>query len=131
MEQHNNNNMNPDINPTGVPEQPTPEQAPEQVVPPMQAQEPAPAPKSGKKGPVAGIVIIIILLIFGGLYFWGASLNNQAQLDENTIFDSSENEDIAPASDEPVQIESDLDAFDTADFEAQLDADLKAMEAEL
>ena len=26
-------------------------------------------------GPVIGIIIIVILLIFGALYFWGAQLN--------------------------------------------------------
>jgi hypothetical protein len=33
-------------------------------------------PKSGA-GPTVGIVIIIILFIIGGLYFWGARLNQQ------------------------------------------------------
>lgn len=32
--------------------------------------------KSGS-GPIVGIVIILLLLIFGGLYFWGAALNGR------------------------------------------------------
>ncbi|OGG73803.1 hypothetical protein A3A40_00775 [Candidatus Kaiserbacteria bacterium RIFCSPLOWO2_01_FULL_54_20] len=30
-------------------------------------------------GPVVGIVIILLLLIFGGLYFWGASMNRKTE----------------------------------------------------
>lgn len=33
--------------------------------------------KSGGNGPVVGIVIVVLLLIFGGLYFWGAVLNDR------------------------------------------------------
>ena len=127
--------MAPNMNP-GTPDLQKPAQV-QQEVPstmspqtPNQNQEAAPAPKSGGKGPMVGIVVIIILLIFGGLYFWGASLNS-AQLNEDTIFDEAANNDIAAPSDEPAQIESDLDAFNTDDFEAQLDADLEALEAEL
>jgi hypothetical protein len=36
-----------------------------------------PGHKSGAGGTV-GIIIIVLLLIFGALYFWGAHLNNQA-----------------------------------------------------
>lgn len=28
-------------------------------------------------GPIVGVVIIVALMIFGGLYFWGAYLNNR------------------------------------------------------
>ena len=34
--------------------------------------------KSGV-GPTVGIIIILVLLIVGGLYFWGAHLNRQAE----------------------------------------------------
>ena len=30
-------------------------------------------------GPVVGIVIILLLVIFGGLYFWGASMNKKTE----------------------------------------------------
>lgn len=33
-------------------------------------------PSSGA-GPIIGVVVIVCLLIFGGLYFWGAALNAQ------------------------------------------------------
>ena len=35
-----------------------------------------PAQKSSV-GPIAGIIIIIVLLVVGALYFWGAHLNAQ------------------------------------------------------
>ncbi len=38
---------------------------------------PAPAHQSPGAGPVVGAIIIIILMIFGGFYFWGAYLNHQ------------------------------------------------------
>lgn len=31
--------------------------------------------EKAKAGPVVGIVIVVVLMIFGGLYFWGAQLN--------------------------------------------------------
>jgi hypothetical protein len=37
----------------------------------------APQKKRGGMGATVGIVIIVILLIFGGLYFWGARLNQE------------------------------------------------------
>jgi hypothetical protein len=37
-----------------------------------------PQKKKGGMGATVGIVIIAILLIFGGLYFWGARLNQEA-----------------------------------------------------
>ena len=108
-----------------------PGQEPQQEVPTKEVQQEAPTPKSGKVGPLVGIVIVVVLLIFGGLYLWGAQLNEQARFDENSLFDTSLNDDIASPSDEPAQIERDLDTFDTTDFEAQIEADLDALEAEL
>ncbi len=41
------------------------------------SQMPPPeTPRSGV-GPIAGAIIVIILLVAGGLYFWGAKLNQQ------------------------------------------------------
>ncbi|MBI4087807.1 hypothetical protein HY418_00265 [Candidatus Kaiserbacteria bacterium] len=41
--------------------------------------------QSGKKpssGPMVGIVIIVLLMIVGALYFWGARLNQQNAEDQ-------------------------------------------------
>ncbi len=50
-------------------------QAPYQPMPPQ-----APAPHDKKPaGPIVGVIIIVLLLIFGALYFWGAHLNKQSE----------------------------------------------------
>ena len=36
------------------------------------------APKKASVGPTVGIVIILVLLILGAFYFWGARLNQTA-----------------------------------------------------
>lgn len=114
------------------------EQEPQQQPPVMQQEAPvSPEPeKSGGMGPLIGIVIIIIVLIFGGLYFWGAQLNSQLESsdDDTAILEDiapTDDNTIAPPSDEPEQLESDLEEFDTDDFEAELEAELNALEAEL
>lgn len=33
----------------------------------------------GTAGPIAGIIIVVILMILGGLYFWGAQLNQEEE----------------------------------------------------
>ncbi len=33
-------------------------------------------------GPIIGIAIIVIIIIFGGLYYWGAQINTQEIKDE-------------------------------------------------
>lgn len=105
---------------------------------PSEHQEPAhiqqepvhEAPKQGGgMGPMIGVAIVILILIVGGLYFWGAQLNEEA----------NELDDVAPLeietstgdSTDPSEIEEDLNDFDVDAFEAQLDADLDALEAEL
>ena len=47
------------------------------VTPPqIQHEVPAPAPqKKGGVGATVGIIIIVVLMLIGGLYFWGARLN--------------------------------------------------------
>lgn len=37
-------------------------------------------------GPIVGIVIIVVLLAIGALYFWGAHLNTQANRYNNLPF---------------------------------------------
>ena len=130
MEENNNNATQNSTSPmhsnqVGSEQQPA---SPPNATPP---QAPAPTPEPSDKGPITGIVVIVILLIFAGIYFWGTTLNKQAQLDENTIYDTSVNDDIANQNDEPAILESELDAFDVAGFDAQLDADLEAIEGAL
>lgn len=94
----------------------------------------APAPSAPNKdgvGPIVGVAIILVLLIFGGLYVWGTTLNNKSiemNAEESSML--APIDDIAAPSDEPAAIENTLDDFDSAVFEAQLDADMKAIEAQ-
>jgi hypothetical protein len=38
-----------------------------------------PPAHTSSAGPIIGIVIIVVLMIFGALYFWGAQLNQEPQ----------------------------------------------------
>ena len=111
------------------------EDAPQSTPPQQQTPPPAPAPEPQKEkggmGPLIGIVIIILLLILGGLYFWGAHLDKELNDADTELFmEDTGNDDIASDSDEPDAIENDLDEFNSAEFEAQLEADLEALEGE-
>ena len=105
--------------------------APEEM---QRAPEPAQdAPKhGGAMGPMIGIVVVIVVLLIGGLYLWGAQLNKEAlefSADEERApldLESATNE-----STDPADIEADLDNFNVDTFDADIDADLNALEAEL
>jgi len=79
-------------------------------------------------GPLIGTGIVVVLLIFGGLYVWGTTMHSESAESADAVYDEV---DITTQQDEPDAIESSLDAFDTASFEAELEAQLQAIEAEL
>lgn len=59
-----------------VPPQQQPQRPMQDVRPPQQSAPIQSAPKKkGGSGAIVGIVIIVALMIFAGLYFWGAYLN--------------------------------------------------------
>ena len=80
-------------------------------------------------GPIIGIIIIVIILIFGGLYFWGQQLNEEVSIE--SLAPSADETigtlEMQSTSDEISDIESDLDLTDLED----LDADLDSIEDEL
>lgn len=85
-------------------------------------------------GPVVGIVIIVILLILGGFYFWGAQLTDTEKEVKITAEEIINQEDTAlenlqsqSNSDEIDAIEADLN---TTDLE-NLDSELNAIDLEL
>lgn len=85
-------------------------------------------------GPAIGTIIIVIILIIGGLYLWGAKLSKESALEEksaeeilNTPDTQLESLEIKQSSDEIRAIEEDLNATDLNN----LDAELKNIEAEL
>ena len=79
--------------------------------------------KGASNGAILGVVIITLVLLLGGIYFWVTQQNGVA----NTY--SASNADLVTKSDEPAAIESDLNTFDSATLETQIDADMKAVES--
>ena len=83
-------------------------------------QVPMQAPKKSA-GPLVGIVIIIIVLILGALYFYGSKLNQQPT--QSTTESPSE----LATSDETADIAKDL----TASTINGVDSELKIIEQEI
>ena len=97
-----------------------------------------PPPESPKHsfGPAAGIIIIIAILIIGALYFWGQRLSNQSNLpsSENPSLENVSSSDEVDVIEEDLNAEplgeEDLGEEDLNALEAELDAEIEAMEAE-
>jgi hypothetical protein len=100
---------------------------------PPQPQE----PQKSSIGPLAGAVIVILLLVAGGLYFWGAQLNKQEealpfipsndtmlQEDASVTSDTRAGLPEQSASDDISAIEADANAINLTEFEAQNTAEL-------
>lgn len=66
-------------------------------------------------GSIVGIIIIVIVLILGGFYFWGQKIDKEATIDEET-----------PVG-EVVDLEQDLNNLNTGD----IDAEMENIDAEL
>jgi len=116
----------PPSNPT-----PSPILSGNQMPPPM------PEPHKSSIGPIAGAVIVILLLIAGGLYFWGAQLNKQQEplpyipsddtvQEQNTNMTGDTGAGLPPqsSSDDVSAIEADMNAMDMTQFESQNSAEM-------
>lgn len=98
----------------------------------------SPEPRKSNVGPIAGTIIVILLLVAGGLYYWGAKLNQDIQ--NNTIpfipdsaatpqeaIPAGESDDVfmpQSSSDDVSSIESDFNAMNMNEFDAQNEAEL-------
>jgi len=97
----------------------------------------SPAPKKPWLAITLGIAIVVLVLILGGLYLWGAVLSNKATDSEDSAMMEEENameeEEVGPQestpSDDIEAIEADLEA-DFGDIDAELDAIDAELEAE-
>ncbi|KKT74896.1 MAG: hypothetical protein UX21_C0048G0004 [Microgenomates group bacterium GW2011_GWC2_45_8] len=82
-------------------------------------------------GPVIGAVIIILILVVGALYFWGAKLNKEANQTPEDILNAEDQTlnqlQTQSTSTEIGDIETDLNATDLNN----LDADLQNIDKEL
>lgn len=105
-------------------------------------QMPQPAPERTPIGPIAGAVIVIALLVAGGLYFYGAKLNNQTvnempyipgddyMMPEASMpageleSDTSAGLPAQSSSDEVSSIEADFNAMNMREMESQNSAEL-------
>lgn len=85
----------------------------------MEPNQPLGAAKEGRTGPTIGIIIVVIVLILVGLYFWGGKLRNGETLDSVTSALQEQS-----ASDELGEIETDLDATMIEELDSDLEAAL-------
>lgn len=110
---------------------------PEQPAPEMEAPEQAPAQEEAEIGPIVGSIIVILVIIAGGVYFWfdhiksterlNAIINTELPENDETLTDLTE----VSTSDDIAAIENDLENTDIeeldddlGDIDALLDADL-------
>lgn len=110
-------------NTTGMGQNTSPvQEAPQaEAMPAMDAPQ---APhKSGSAGPIAGAVIITLILIAGGLYFWNSlsitpeqadSLSSEAALSSDTDADLAEADSEINALE--AELETDLAELETSGF---------------
>jgi len=73
-------------------------------------------------GPVIGIIIIVLVLVFGGLYFWGKRVTQEPTPEAIMNMPDSQLETLGTqnTSDEVTAIEEDLNATDLENLDAEL-----------
>jgi len=82
------------------------------------------SPHKKPLGPVIGIIVIIVLVIFGGLYLWGGILSQKAMTPEEIL--NEEDTQLTElqtqgTSDEVADIEADLGTTDLEGIDAELE----------
>lgn len=97
-----------------------------------------PTPDRKPIGPIAGAVIVILLLAAGGLYFWGAAINAKNPegtppliLGNEQASATADTEAGLPeqsSSDELSSIEADLNAMNMQQFEAEANGSVSSFE---
>lgn len=91
------------------------------------------ARRDSTAGPLIGSIIIIMIILVGGLYFWGSMIiERKAEIEmQQTLQDQTSDAETAAitsqsTSDESASIEADLNA---TDIDA-VDADIEAVDSE-
>ena len=74
------------------------------------------APSGTSAGPVIGIIVILVIIILGGLYFWGQ------RNDEAIINNTLDTINLQSDSDEVDTIEADLNATDIENLDSEINA---------
>ena len=75
------------------------------------------APSGTSAGPVIGIIVILVIIILGGLYFWG-----QRESDDTILNDTLDTINLQSDSDEVDAIEADLNATDIENLDSEINA---------
>lgn len=94
--------------------------------------EETPTPKSSSVGALIGIVVVILVIVLGGLYFWGQRVEQLEQKDSLTALgedNSVETLQTQGTSDEIGDIEADVNATDLENLDKEvgtIDAELNA-----
>ena len=68
-------------------------------------------------GPIIGVVVILVLILLGGLYFWNQRADTEMSTDRTV-----ESITIQNSSDDTASIEADLDATDVENVDSELNA---------
>lgn len=90
-----------------------------------------PEPPKHAVGPIAGAIIVIILLIAGGLYFWGAKLNQANDMNAIPFIPSNDEAQLEAGADVNAGLPPQSTSDDVAAIEADMEAvDLGAIDAE-
>ncbi|TSC67402.1 MAG: hypothetical protein G01um101472_423 [Parcubacteria group bacterium Gr01-1014_72] len=87
----------------------------------------SPSGEKSSAGPVIGSIIVIVILIVGAIYFWGAKLSREEAVPAGEADQTTAALRAQGSSDEVGAIESDLDATELEG----LDADFSELEAQL
>lgn len=103
----------------------------------MPPQAPLSEPERSGMGPIAGAVIVIVLLVAGALYFYGAKLNQDAMNSAPYIPSDTSSDAMMEAegdtmvglppqstSDEAASIEAEFDAMNMSAIESSNEAEL-------
>ncbi len=112
---------------TGAPQTPPPAPTPAPTPTPVPPVMP-PAPRS-HLGTILGVVIVIVALVLGGLYLWGASLSDEQMQEEVAAPMTTEETTPIPPSppDEIDTIEAELNMTDVN----SLDQELNTIDSEI
>lgn len=93
----------------------------------MEPMENMQTPSAKSNGPIVGIIVVIIVLAIGAYYLY-AELQSQKMLrEQNEVTQEAQMTDEEAVT----NIEGDLQAEDLSNIEAELDADLQQLDAEL
>jgi hypothetical protein len=90
----------------------------------MPPQPVSPEPQKHPVGPIAGAIIVIILLIAGGLYFWGAQMNESNDMNAIPFIPGNDETQLEAGAD----VNAGLPPQSSSDDVSAIEADMAAMD---